>query len=571
MPISSGFSYYKDLIPIQQRKPIVRPQIYSLTYKNGLFSNSKATAGNKLPPRRPAAVVKQSTRSDTFTLPTKRNVTNFKGPKLNQTQNGSRQQPVKKSTIINSTTPIEQKPAKKMHKNSGTRPMMRQSNLFMNQGNVERKPVRFANNNNNTYYYPSSSPASAPVNYQKKIAPLADPLPRDALDKSRRMRIVNDEYVIHRRKDSPAYAYTDYQTVSDIPTISYINSLPPVDPPKNRTAPTVIIHSKETHHPDTPTIIPNVSIAPSYSSPPPVIFLSSSAPPPPPPPFMVLPSSAPPPPPAPFMVLPSSATPSYPPTSTMVLPPPPISSYPPTFPMFLPITTIPTQPLGQNFFLPPSSNPAYMSQPLFYPNPPSSAPPPHQQTIISQSSSSSSAPTVPVKTENKTEENNPTFIIQPDTTNKKNVTIQLKMTDEDNPRDRTRSEQVVRVVHEPPYREFDNRYYIESEPKRIIYEQPTRRRTILRRPPPPPPPPPPATQYVYVDESPSTIVRNRRRPHRSEVVYMNNNQPLEYEEEIVYVDDNGNQIEYIYDDKPSYHRRNYRTSYQSPSTRIIYE
>ncbi|CAF3134855.1 unnamed protein product [Rotaria sp. Silwood2] len=508
--------------------------------QNGLFSNSKATAGNKLPTQRPTAAVKQPIRSDTFTLPRKRNETNFKVPKLNQAQNGSRpQRPVKKPTIINSTLPVEQKPIEKMRKNGGTRPTMRQSNLFMDRGNIQRKPVRFSNDYNNTYY--SSSPASAPVHYQKS-APLADPLPRDALDKSRRMRISNDDYVIHRRKDSPAYAYTDYKTVSDIPTISYVTSLPPIDQPKHRTGPTVIIHPKETHHSETPTIIPTVSIAPSYP---------------------------PPPPPAPIMILPSSVAPSYPPTSTMFLPPPTVSSY---SPMMYPITTVPTQPPGQNF-LPP--NPAYISQPLFYPipnsnpNPPVSAPPlQQQQTVISQSSSSSvSAPAAQIKTENKTEENNMTFIVRPNTTNKKNVTIQVKMIDEDNPRDRARSERVVRVAHDPPYREVDDRYYVESEPKRIIYEQPTHRRAIVRRPAPPSLPP--ATEYVYVDESPSTIVR--RRPHRSEVVYINNDQPLEYDEEIVYVDDNGNEIEYIYDDEPVYHRRNYRTSYQPSSTKIVYE
>ncbi|CAF3720736.1 unnamed protein product [Rotaria sp. Silwood1] len=531
MPISSGFSFYKDIIPIHERQRIVRPQIYSRT------SKSKATAGNKLPTQRPTAVVKQPIRSETFTLPTKHHETNFKVPKLNPPQNGFRQQPIKKSTIINSTPQIEQKPIEKMRRNGDVRPIMRQNNLFMNQGNIQRKPVRFANDYNNTYY--SSSSNSAPVHYQKP-APLANPLPRDALNKSRRMRIANDEYVIHRRKDSPAaYAYNDYQTVSDIPTISYVTSLPPIDQRKNETAPTVIIHSKETHHSETPTIIPTISIPPSYVPPPP------------------------PPPPAPIMILPSSAAPSYPPNSTMFLPSTTVPSYSSISPMMLPLTTVSTQPSGQNFFLPPSTNPTYMSQPLFYPipqsnpNPPVSAPPLQQQTIISQSSSSStSAPA----TQLKTEENNTTFIVRPNTSNKKNVTIQVKMIDEDNQRDRTRSE---RVVHNLPYREIDDRYYIESEPKHIIYEQPTRRRTIRRRPPPP------ATEYIYVDESPSTVVR--RRPHRSEVVYVNNEQPLEYEEEVVYVDDNGNEIEYIYDDEPAYHRRHYRTSHQPTSTRIVYE
>ncbi len=68
---------------------------------------------------------------------------------------------------------------------------------------------------------------------------------------------------------------------------------------------------------------------------------------------------------------------------------------------------------------------------------------------------------------------------------------------------------------------------------------------------------------MYVDE--------RRLPHRSEVVYIDNDRPLEYEEEIVYVDDHDNDIEYIYDDEPVYHRRNYRNSRHPSSTNIVYQ
>jgi len=68
---------------------------------------------------------------------------------------------------------------------------------------------------------------------------------------------------------------------------------------------------------------------------------------------------------------------------------------------------------------------------------------------------------------------------------------------------------------------------------------------------------------MYVDE--------RRHPRRSEVVYIDNDRPLEYEEEIVYVDDDNNEIEYIYDDEPIYHRRNYKNFRQPSSTNIVYE
>jgi hypothetical protein len=69
---------------------------------------------------------------------------------------------------------------------------------------------------------------------------------------------------------------------------------------------------------------------------------------------------------------------------------------------------------------------------------------------------------------------------------------------------------------------------------------------------------------MYVDE--------RRHPRRrSEVVYIDNDRPLEYEEEIVYVDDHDNDIEYIYDDEPVYHRQNYKNSRYPSSTNIVYQ
>ena len=133
----------------------------------------------------------------------------------------------------------------------------------------------------------------------------------------------------------------------------------------------------------------------------------------------------------------------------------------------------------------------------------------------------------------------------------------------DNPVDSTRTRQEVRAVRDSQYREIDDSYYVESEPRRVIYEQPAHRTAFIRRPPP-------ATEYVYVDESPSTLIRHRR-PHRSEVVYIEDDEPSEYEEEIVYVDDNGNEIEYTYHDEPIYHGRNYKKSYQPSTTNIVYE
>jgi hypothetical protein len=403
--------------------------------QNGLFLNSKATAGVKLPPpHRAAPVVKQPPRSNTFTLPTKRDETNIKVPRINQALYESRRQPPKEPAYINLPPSAERKSTETMRKNGGARPMLKQSSSSIDRQNPERKPVRFANNYNNTYYSPS--PTSAPVHYQKS-ASHTNSLPQDALDQSRRTRIKNDEYVIRRRKDPSASAYTDYQTVSDIPTISYGAPLPPITPPSNQTGPTVIIHSKETLHPDTPTIYRSISTVPSYYQPPP------------PPPFMILPqsgiSSYPP---NSTMFLPPSGISSYPPNSTMFLPSSGIPSYPTSSPMMMPSTSAPNYLPSQTFLLPPQPAPTYGSQPIFYsmpypnpnpsftvpppPPPPPPPPQPHQQTIISQSSSSSVTVPPPVKIENSTEERNATIIVRPNTTNnnKKNVTIQVKVLDE---------------------------------------------------------------------------------------------------------------------------------------------
>jgi len=131
----------------------------------------------------------------------------------------------------------------------------------------------------------------------------------------------------------------------------------------------------------------------------------------------------------------------------------------------------------------------------------------------------------------------------------------------ENPQHKTRSQRIVHTLRDPPYRDPDDLYYVESEPKRMIYEQPKPRTKVIPRAPPTP-------EYVYVDESPSPPLRRRRSPppppprHRPKVVYVDNDRPVNYEEEIVYVDDNGKEIDYIYDTEPIYHRRNSKKSRQ---------
>ena len=357
--------------------------------QNGLFSNSKATAGGQLPAQRRTDVVRQPLRSDTFTLPSKRDETNVKVPQVNQRTNGSRTR--SKLPVVKSSPLTEQKSPVSMRRTA-----VKQSTV--NRTNLLRKPVRFADNYNQIYS--SSSPSSLPA-YYPKTAPLADPLPENHLERTRRMHISNnDHHFIHGRQNSPAYAYSDYQTVSNnIPTTSYITSLPPMSQSMNPTAPTVVIHPKETRSSDPPTVIIHSK---EHSHPR-----------------------------SPTVIRTLSTIPSYPPSAPLMYLPP---SAAPTSTMFLPSTTVPTQAPVQTFFFQPQATSTYLPQPMFYPmpfsqpNPPPAPPPAPQQTIISQSSSSSvSAPTI----ENKSECNHPTIVLQPNSANnRKNVTIQLKMLDE---------------------------------------------------------------------------------------------------------------------------------------------
>lgn len=112
------------------------------------------------------------------------------------------------------------------------------------------------------------------------------------------------------------------------------------------------------------------------------------------------------------------------------------------------------------------------------------------------------------------------------------------------------------MIRDPPYRHHDDVVYIDSEPPR--------RTTYLRRPP--------ANEYVYVDSPPPTVIS--RHPYRSsDVVYVDNSRPIEYEEDVVYLDNHNNEVEYIYDDQPDYHRRNYPRSrrYHPSLTNIVYQ
>ena len=121
----------------------------------------------------------------------------------------------------------------------------------------------------------------------------------------------------------------------------------------------------------------------------------------------------------------------------------------------------------------------------------------------------------------------------------------------------TNSPRIVRVVRDRSYRDPDDVYYVDSEPSRVVYETRPRRKTIVRRPSP--------TEYVYVDEVPNPTVRRRERviaapPARKEVIYVDEaeieeeprRQPkVEYVDEYVYVDENGNEVEVVREQNPT--------------------
>ena len=106
---------------------------------------------------------------------------------------------------------------------------------------------------------------------------------------------------------------------------------------------------------------------------------------------------------------------------------------------------------------------------------------------------------------------------------------------QESPIESPRPRRIVRVLRDSPYRDDDNVYYIESE---------SPRRTAVARKPP--------TEYIYVDETPAPI-RHYRSP-RSEIVYVDEERPNEYDDEYIYVDENGNEIDFIdeYDYPPRY-------------------
>ncbi|CAF4128018.1 unnamed protein product [Rotaria socialis] len=136
---------------------------------------------------------------------------------------------------------------------------------------------------------------------------------------------------------------------------------------------------------------------------------------------------------------------------------------------------------------------------------------------------------------------------------------------------RRRPQRMVRVLRETPYR--DNDYYYDDEYDDAYYDESPRRPSVMRRAPP--------KEYVFLDETPKPVRRSRSR--RSEIVYDDDDRPIQYEDEIVYVDEHGNEVEFVderssskryveyvdddddYDDEEQRH-----TTRHPPKTRAVY-
>lgn len=118
---------------------------------------------------------------------------------------------------------------------------------------------------------------------------------------------------------------------------------------------------------------------------------------------------------------------------------------------------------------------------------------------------------------------------------------------------------MIRVVRNRQNRDdyYDDGYDEPRPRERVVYEtvQP-RRKHVVRRPSP--------TEYVYEDdEIPAPVVRVRARSRpRPEVVYVDD----DYEQDYIYVDENGNEVEivddrdhdYVYEDDYERDRRRHR-------------
>ncbi len=170
--------------------------------QNGVDPNLKTKPNDK---SRPTAV-RQPPPSDTIISSPKRNEINSNTPKMNLPPNGFRRIPPREPVVNSASSPSEKKRSATMRGNDTIRPAQKYLSSPLDQQDLGRKPIRFANKQDNAYPPPS------------------DPTPRDPLNRPRVMRVANNEYVVRRRKQAPSdHIYDDYHTVSNKITNSSIN------------------------------------------------------------------------------------------------------------------------------------------------------------------------------------------------------------------------------------------------------------------------------------------------------------------------------------------------------------
>jgi len=116
----------------------------------------------------------------------------------------------------------------------------------------------------------------------------------------------------------------------------------------------------------------------------------------------------------------------------------------------------------------------------------------------------------------------------------------------ESPIERRRPRRLVRVLRDAPYREYDDDdddddYYVDPPRRsRVVQQQQRRQRRPL------------SEEYVYVDAKPSSV--RHRSSRRAEVVYIDEEEPIDDEDDYIYVDEDGNEVDFVNDrDHPSRH------------------
>ena len=125
------------------------------------------------------------------------------------------------------------------------------------------------------------------------------------------------------------------------------------------------------------------------------------------------------------------------------------------------------------------------------------------------------------------------------------------------------------MVRDRPYRNSGDVYYV-NEPgtDEVVYETGRSRGPAIRSVP--------STQYLYADGRPASV--HTRGINGSGGAFVDGDRPVQFVDEYMYVDDNGNQVELpggpnpvTYNDYDDDYRRRPRRSKYPSSTRVIYE